>query len=122
MSVTMLETSSWTAAERQAAARDAYRASGHRLSGAELGRRVGRSARWGRAQIQAVTIDDRAAASGSHGRGDGSPAAATDRPVRSGPISVAATGKSAAATRRPVVAARAAAAAAGNADAPGGLR
>jgi hypothetical protein len=122
MSVTMLDTSSWTPAERQAAARDAYRASGHRLSGAELGRRFGRSARWGRAQIQAVTIDDRAAASGSHGRGDGSPAAATDRPVRSGPISVAATGKSAAATRRPVVAARAAAAAAGNADAPGGLR
>ena len=65
MSVTMLDTSSWTAAGRQAAARDAYRASGYRLSGAELGRRFGRSGRWGRAQIQAVATEDRAAFAGT---------------------------------------------------------
>lgn len=78
MSVTMLDTSSWTAAERQAAARDAYRASGYRLSGAELGRRFGRSGRWGRAQIEAVATEDRAAATGKRDRDDVSPVAATD--------------------------------------------
>lgn len=78
MSVPMLDTSSWTPAERQAAARDAYRASGYRLSGAELGRRFGRSDRWGRAQIQAVATEDRASAAGGRDRKGGSPAGATD--------------------------------------------
>lgn len=119
MSVTMLDTSSWTPAERQAAARDAYRASGHRLTGAELGRRFGRSGRWGRAQIQAVATEDRAAAGGGHGRDGGSPAAVTDKAVRSDQTAVAATGEPAATTHRPMATTRAAAAAAGNADAPG---
>lgn len=70
MSVTVLDTSSWTAAQRQAAARDAYRAAGYRLSGAELGRRFGRSGRWGRAQIEAVAIEDRAAAASTPTAGD----------------------------------------------------
>ncbi len=68
MSVTALDTSSWTAAERQAAARDAYRASGYRLSGAELGRQFGRSGRWGRAQIQAVADRGAHAAADNGGR------------------------------------------------------
>jgi hypothetical protein len=62
MSITPLDTSSWTPAERQAAARDAYRASGYRLSGAELGRRFGRSGRWGcgRARRHGLTRADQA--------------------------------------------------------------
>jgi hypothetical protein len=83
MSVTALDTAEWTAAERQAAARDAYRASGHRLSGAELGRRFGRSGRWGRAQVEAVATEDaaaagKAAATGGQPDAAGSPLAATD--------------------------------------------
>lgn len=119
MSVTMLDTSSWTAAGRQAAARDAYRASGYRLSGAELGRRFGRSGRWGRAQIQAVATEDRAAATGKRDGDDVSPVAATDggtaaeelppaaasKAVAPGAPSAAATGSAAAANPRRVAAA-----------------
>jgi site-specific recombinase XerD len=93
MSVTMLDTSSWTPAERQAAARDAYRASGYRLSGAELGRRFGRSARWGRAQIQVVATEDRAAAGGSQGRKDDSPVAAAEEATAAEALPSAAAGK-----------------------------
>lgn len=101
MSVTMFDTSSWTPAERQAAARDAYRASSHRLSGAELGRRFGRSARWGRAQIQAVATEDRAAATrGSHDREAGSPVAATDGSTAAEAVPAAAGGNVAAAGAR----------------------
>ena len=81
MTVTALDTGERTAAERQAAARDAYRASGHRLSGAELGRRFGRSGRWGRAQIEAVATEDavvgKAAAAGVQPDSSVSPVAAT---------------------------------------------
>jgi len=82
MSIAALDTSSWTPAERQAAARDAYRASGYRLSGAELGQRFGRSGRWGRAQIEAVATEDRVAAAGTLGDAGISPSAAggTARP------------------------------------------
>jgi hypothetical protein len=118
MSVTMLDTS-WTPAERQATARDAYRTSGYRLSGAELGRRFGRSGRWGRAQIQAVATEDRAASAGSRGREGESPVAAADGTVRSAPTVAAFEGESAAAAPRPMAATWAATAAAGNADAPG---
>jgi hypothetical protein len=93
MSVTMLDPSSWTAAERQAAARDAYRASGHRLSGAELGRRFGRSGRWGRAQIEAVATEDRAAATGNPAVSGTSPAAATDGTPNAEDPRAAATGR-----------------------------
>ena len=41
-------------AQAQAHARDAWRRSGGRLTGAELGRLYGRSERWGRQQIEAV--------------------------------------------------------------------
>lgn len=70
MSVTALDTSSWTAAQRQAAARDAYRASAIACRVPELGRRFGRSGRWGRAQIEAVVIEDRAAAASTPTVGD----------------------------------------------------
>ena len=50
----------------QAEARAAWQSSGGRLSGAELGRRYGRSERWGRQQIAA------ARAGGGNGAGDGS--------------------------------------------------
>jgi hypothetical protein len=81
VSVSALDATDWTAAERQAAARDAYRASGHRLSGAELGHRFGRSGRWGRTQIEAVATEDaaagRAAAGGDERAIAGLPVAAT---------------------------------------------
>jgi Protein of unknown function (DUF2637) len=44
-------------AEAQAHARDAWRAAGGRLTGAELARRYGRSERWGRQQIAAARTD-----------------------------------------------------------------
>ncbi len=93
MSVTALDTTSWTAAKRQAAARDAYRASGYRMSGAELGRQFGRSGRWGRAQIQAVTTEDPAAdkvaATGGRPDAEGLPVAATEAELQ--PVDVPAT-------------------------------
>jgi Protein of unknown function (DUF2637) len=44
-------------AQAQAHARNAWRRSGGRLTGAELGRRYGRSERWGRQQIAAARAD-----------------------------------------------------------------
>jgi hypothetical protein len=44
-------------ADAQAHARDAWRAAGGRLTGAELARRYGRSERWGRQQIAAARTD-----------------------------------------------------------------
>jgi hypothetical protein len=44
-------------AEAQTHARDAWRAAGGRLTGAELARRYGRSERWGRQQIAAARTD-----------------------------------------------------------------
>lgn len=55
-----------TTAERRAAARDAYRASveaGQPVTGADLGRRFGRTARWGRMQISEARAERVAAAS-----------------------------------------------------------
>jgi hypothetical protein len=61
------------AAEAQAHARQAWRQSGGQLSGADLGRRYGRSERWGRQQI---------AAARSQHNGNGS--AAADAPASTG--------------------------------------
>ena len=49
-------------AEAQAHARDAWRASGGRMTGAELATRYGRSERWGRQQIAAARTEEPAAA------------------------------------------------------------
>jgi hypothetical protein len=54
-----------TAAEAQAHARDAWRAAGGRLTGAELARRYGRSERWGRQQIAAARTETNGTASGT---------------------------------------------------------
>ena len=65
----------WTPAELQAAARDAYlqaAASGETPTGAELGRRFGRSDRWGRDRIAE-------ARAGTNGNDGSRPAATTDR-------------------------------------------
>lgn len=60
-----------TARERQTAARNAYRASvesGSPLTGADLGRRFGRTARWGRMQISAARAELNAGAPSSKNR------------------------------------------------------
>jgi hypothetical protein len=67
-------------AEAQAQARDAWRRSGGRLTGAELARRYGRSERWGRMQIAAARADAGAAESGT----DGTQAQPTAGPTRNG--------------------------------------
>lgn len=60
-----------TPAERQAAARDAYRASveaGHPLTGADLGRQFGRTGRWGRTQISKARAEVAASTNGNEQR------------------------------------------------------
>jgi hypothetical protein len=69
MDTTPTAASDQAAARRQEAARDAYRASlaaGVPMSGAELGRRFGRSPRWGRIRVAEARAE---AAVGSNGRG-----------------------------------------------------
>jgi hypothetical protein len=71
--------------EAQAQAREAWRRSGHTLTGAELAERYGRSERWGRQQIAAARTEDatniRPAADGTPGSrpsaGGSAPAPAT---------------------------------------------
>jgi len=72
----VLELSELRTAEAQAHARDTWRRSGGRLTGAELARRYGRSERWGRQQI--------AAARAGTGSGEG--------PARTGPVAPTAGG------------------------------
>jgi len=65
------------AADAQAHARDAWRASGGELSGAQLAARYGRSERWGRQQIAAA----RAEATGNPAGGNGATSLPSGTPV-----------------------------------------
>jgi hypothetical protein len=77
-----------TPADAQAHARDAWRASGGRLSGAQLAARYGRSERWGRQQIAAARAE--ATGTPSPDTGIASQPAGT-RPAPSGTPSAAPT-------------------------------
>jgi Protein of unknown function (DUF2637) len=86
------------AAEAQAHARDTWRRSGGRLTGAELARRYGRSERWGRQQIAAARVDQsNGTAPAANGTGSGSVAV----PPRPGPGPAGTPGNSSAAPALP---------------------